>query len=52
VITTVEDCEKNATKWKSYVKRNEGYIIELDEREMFGDFREGVCVNSETPNRP
>jgi hypothetical protein len=42
VSKIAENSEKYGMKWKSHVKRFGGYIIDLDEQEMFGDLQEGV----------
>jgi hypothetical protein len=52
VDETAEGSEKYGMKWKSHVKRFGGYIIDLDEQEMFGDLQEGVWFSSKTQNRP
>jgi len=38
-------------KWTSHVKRCGGYIIDLDEPEMFGDLQ-GVWIKRETQKGP
>jgi hypothetical protein len=52
VIKTADGSENYGKKWKSRVKRFGGYIVDLDEQEMFGDLQEGVWISSETQNRP
>ena len=51
MVKTAEGSDICAVKWTSHVKIFGGYIVDLDEPEMFGDLQ-GVWIKSEPQKGP